>query len=747
MNKSLALKDACFLLLLSIFVMAALPSVAQNFWAGTWETHWATGSARMLLSQDGSRVSGSYPLLSGQIEAAAEGKLLRGRWSEDKREGSFEFILAEDGQSFIGRREGVEWWTGARNQHPQTQMVGSSDTPRSTLRSFLNAGNLGRDSDKDQWALAASLLVADANDRVTSPEDKLARTIEYFRLLDLLTIRFPDLDLFRQTDAREVVVPLPIADSLESLSVVFLRNAAGGWRIKLPARQAIARDREAILALLGQETAAQRQSFEALGSPRDTIRSFLIGVSSWDQAGQDLALSTLDLSKFQPVTRDAHGELAALQLRRVLERIGIEALQAIPNHLVGSNVFEIFTHSAGSVVLVADGPADQRKWRFSSETVERSMELLRASDKLPPTQFRLPGTIPTTAFFSLRDAVSVKAPFLLKRAGRMEIWQVLGSLTGLSLSVLLGMLSARLLIIFLRRPVEQEFLTPKWFRPSLVFCLTLFFASPVPIIFGVPPQIRHVTVPIIGIALVLLMTMIIWQLLKIYSLHFSRIAERSLGAGDDIAVSLLFALLRLSTIAACGLGLAHFLSISTVNILAGLGIGGLAVAFAARETLANIFGAAVLAVDRPFKRGDMISMGDVRGTVEHVGIRSTRLRTIKNSEIVVPNAKLADTSITNHGASDPLAPHAIFRLSMEADTVSLSDFVDELKANFGRLSGISDADNNILIHRIDGKDVEIKILLSAPSDSNESRKLLEDLALSALAKGREAGIGLAWTPA
>jgi len=144
MNKSLALKDACFLLLLSIFVMAALPSVAQNFWAGTWETHWATGSARMLLSQDGSRVSGSYPLLSGQIEAAAEGKLLRGRWSEDQREGSFEFILAEDGQSFIGRRDGVEWWTGARNQRPQTQMVGSSDTPRSTLRSFLNAGNLGR---------------------------------------------------------------------------------------------------------------------------------------------------------------------------------------------------------------------------------------------------------------------------------------------------------------------------------------------------------------------------------------------------------------------------------------------------------------------------------------------------------------------------------------------------------------------------------------------------------------------------
>lgn len=216
MTKSRALRDLFFALLLLFLVINACPSNAQNLWSGTWETHWATGSARMILSQDGARVTGSYPLLSGQIEAAAEGKLLRGRWSEDKREGSFEFILAEDGQSFIGRRDGVEWWTGAHSQRPQAQMQGSADTPRSTLRSFLNAGNLGRDSDKDQWALAASLLVTDANDPVTSPEDKLARTIEYFRLLDLLTIRFPDLDLFAQTDAREVVVPLPMLTVLKA---------------------------------------------------------------------------------------------------------------------------------------------------------------------------------------------------------------------------------------------------------------------------------------------------------------------------------------------------------------------------------------------------------------------------------------------------------------------------------------------------------------------------------------------------
>src|SRR5262249_24006884 len=64
----------------------------------------------------------------------------------------------------------------------------------------------------------------------------------------------------------------------------------------------------------------------------------------------------------------------------------------------------------------------------------------------------------------------------------------------------------------------------------------------------------------------------------------------------------------------------------------------------------NIFGAGILVADRPFRRGDWITTDTVQGTVEHVGIRSTRLRTIEDTVIVVPNGKLADATINHWGS-------------------------------------------------------------------------------------------------
>ena len=93
-------------------------------------------------------------------------------------------------------------------------------------------------------------------------------------------------------------------------------------------------------------------------------------------------------------------------------------------------------------------------------------------------------------------------------------------------------------------------------------------------------------------------------------------------------------LLRAVLVAAAAINIADRLSLPYNGLIAGLGIGGLAFAFAARETLSNVFGAAILVADRPFKAGDLISAGDVRGTVEHVGIRSTRIRSDEDTTLV-----------------------------------------------------------------------------------------------------------------
>jgi MscS family membrane protein len=84
-------------------------------------------------------------------------------------------------------------------------------------------------------------------------------------------------------------------------------------------------------------------------------------------------------------------------------------------------------------------------------------------------------------------------------------------------------------------------------------------------------------------------------------------------------------------------------------MIAGFGIGGLAFAYASRETIANVFGAGTLVTDRPFRTGDWIDTGRVEGSVESVGIRSTRIRTAHDSIVIVPNGKLADSTINNLG--------------------------------------------------------------------------------------------------
>ena len=83
------------------------------------------------------------------------------------------------------------------------------------------------------------------------------------------------------------------------------------------------------------------------------------------------------------------------------------------------------------------------------------------------------------------------------------------------------------------------------------------------------------------------------------------------------------------------------------TFLAGLGIGGLALALAAQDTIANMFGSFVVVLDQPFTVGDAVRIAGNEGTVEDIGLRSTRLRTAERTLIIVPNKTVASEAITN----------------------------------------------------------------------------------------------------
>lgn len=95
--------------------------------------------------------------------------------------------------------------------------------------------------------------------------------------------------------------------------------------------------------------------------------------------------------------------------------------------------------------------------------------------------------------------------------------------------------------------------------------------------------------------------------------------------------------------------LSRAFGLDVTALVAGLGIGGIALALAAQDSIANLFGSVTLALDRPFRHGDYIVAGDISGTVEEIGFRSTRIRTSAGTMVTYPNMALASTPIENFG--------------------------------------------------------------------------------------------------
>ncbi len=94
------------------------------------------------------------------------------------------------------------------------------------------------------------------------------------------------------------------------------------------------------------------------------------------------------------------------------------------------------------------------------------------------------------------------------------------------------------------------------------------------------------------------------------------------------------------------------LGFKVASLLAGLGIGGIALALAAQKTVENLFGSVAIGVDQPFRVGDFVKVEDFLGTVESIGMRSTRFRTPDRTLITIPNGKLADSRSETFAARD-----------------------------------------------------------------------------------------------
>ncbi|WP_128544992.1 mechanosensitive ion channel family protein [Larkinella soli] len=180
------------------------------------------------------------------------------------------------------------------------------------------------------------------------------------------------------------------------------------------------------------------------------------------------------------------------------------------------------------------------------------------------------------------------------------------------------------------------------------------------------------------------LTWIAIRFVKFIALIFQQRAEQTETKLDDQLVPFIRDLLIL------GVGMFAFFAtlsivfdVNVVALVTSLGIGGLAIALAARETLENLFASFAILLDRPFITGDTVTAGtgsnQVTGTVERIGFRSTRLRTDDGSLIAVPNRLMISQSLDNLTHRSQRRAKFFLRLSLETPTETLRAIVDDIR--------------------------------------------------------------------
>ncbi len=181
----------------------------------------------------------------------------------------------------------------------------------------------------------------------------------------------------------------------------------------------------------------------------------------------------------------------------------------------------------------------------------------------------------------------------------------------------------------------------------LVIIIGLYWAVIILQLPQAPTDLNHLAHNLIKGLFVLDMAWLGFNLVTLLEQWMNLWAKRTESTLDDHLVPFVRKSLRVFIVVIALLVLIQNLGYSISGLLASLGLGGLAVALAAKDSLSNIFGSLMIILDRPFSIGDWIQAGDMEGTVEEIGFRSTRIRTFAKTLITVPNSVLMNMSVNN----------------------------------------------------------------------------------------------------
>lgn len=254
----------------------------------------------------------------------------------------------------------------------------------------------------------------------------------------------------------------------------------------------------------------------------------------------------------------------------------------------------------------------------------------------------------------------------------LKIWQWIGLTILLLLSILLFKLCTLLFKFIIRKvavwQIGKDLLLPRYIlKFSKAFSLFVSFA----ILKLFVPSLKISSVKslylikYIGVCVDFFLLLSLWRGFLLLMNYFEEKAKKSISMIDNQLVNAVKKLGKLVFIFVTIVLIFRKLGVELSTILTGLSIGGLAIALAAQDVIKNLIGSINILIDRPFQIGDFIEAENkqIVGMVEEVGLRSTRIRTPKETTITTPNGKLAEMTVNNLG----LKVYRIFRMEIGFD--------------------------------------------------------------------------------
>jgi MscS family membrane protein len=478
----------------------------------------------------------------------------------------------------------------------------------------------------------------------------------------------------------------------------------------------------------------------ATDTPRGAVRDYLEACRAGDH---ERAARYLDLRALPPGERAAQGPQLARHLKVVLDRtlwIDLESLSAEASGDLADGLApdreRVGTLQArgGPFEIGLQRGEDERGqplWRFAAGTVARIPALY---DEFG---YGLLGEVLPERFFAVG--------FL-----EIQLWQWIGLLLVVVGAYLLSWLATLVALALLRPLVARtesrldDHLLGLMVKPlRFAVALALIAAGLLPLRLAVPVH-EFLQGLLKGLAVVALA----WTCMRLVDLASGMLGERLRREGKSSAVAVLplgektvkVVILALATTA-----MLQNLGFNVTGVLAGLGVGGLAVALAAQKTVENLFGGMSLILDQPVRVGDFCRFGERVGTVEDVGLRTTKIRTLDRTVVSIPNADFAHMPLENFARRDKILFKTKLGLRYETSADQLRWVLAEIRRMFlahprvepdpGRIRFVSYGDYSL--------DLEIFAFVNTP-DFNEYLAIQEDLLLRIMDVVAASGTGFAF---